>query len=99
MDDEDPAFTLQIQDLLSNTLLVNHLHRIQQYADDDLDEDEAFLVQELSDEELSKDQTLRRRHIQRDREGAHKRLVEYYFAEPSLFGPAEFKRQYRMSRE
>jgi len=39
-----------------------------------------------------------RKYINRDREGAHQRLVADYFAEEPLYSDAMFRRRFRMRR-
>ena len=76
-----------------------HLSRMNQYFQDEIEEDEAFLSMEIEEKDLDEQGRHKRNRIQRNRGAAHARFHDFYFAEEPLFGPIHFNRRYRMSRE
>lgn len=52
--DDDPKYTLQIDELLSTAPLLNHLQQLREFeADEEDGDDEAFLALELTDEQMT----------------------------------------------
>ena len=97
--EDDPEYDFQINELLSNTLMVNHLQRLQKFEAEDDDSDEAFLALELSNEDMNQEQKQKRKRITRERQEDHDRLVRHYFGENPRWDDAVFERRFRMSRE
>ena len=67
-----------------------HLSRMNQYFQDEIEEDEAFLSMEIEEKDLDEHGRHKRNWIQRNRAAAHARLHDFYFAEEPLFGPKHF---------
>ena len=73
-DDDDATYYFEVHDLLSNTLICNHLQRLREYQADDEDMDESFLALDLTEEQMNPHQKIQRKRINRDRQEAHSRL-------------------------
>lgn len=64
--DDDPKYTLQIDELLSTAPLLNHLQQLREFeADEEDGDDEAFLALELTDEKMTHRKKKKRTSLKR----------------------------------